>query len=65
MMCPYCEQGRVINAKVRKNGKAICICEECDTVWEGKVDLLSGIGFDVFMKEQGCNENWNELELEI
>ena len=21
MICPYCEQGRVITAKVRKNGK--------------------------------------------
>lgn len=64
MICPYCEQGRVITAKVRKNGKKIYICEECDTVWEGTVDLSSGIDFETFMKEQGCAENWNELKVE-
>ena len=64
MICPYCEQGRVLNVKVRKNGKEIYICEECDTVWEETVDLLSGIDFEMFMKEQGCAGNWNELEEE-
>lgn len=64
MICPYCEQGRVISAKVRRNGKGIYICEECDTVWVETVDLLSGISFEAFMKEQGCAEDWNELEVE-
>ena len=64
MICPYCEQGRVMTAKVRKNGREIYICEECDTVWERTVDSLSGVGFEAFMKEQGCSENWNELEVD-
>ena len=38
MICPYCEQGRVIKAKIKKNGRIINICEECDTVWKGEID---------------------------
>ena len=53
-----------MTAKVRKNGREIYICEECDTVWERTVDSLSGVGFEAFMKEQGCSENWNELEVD-
>lgn len=63
MVCPYCEQGKVIVAKIKRNGKKIHLCEECDTVWEGEIDLISGIGFDLFMKNEGCEANWSELEV--
>ena len=64
MICPYCEQGRVIKAKIKKNGRIINICEECDTVWKGEIDLLTGISFEAFMKKQGYEGIWNELEVE-
>lgn len=64
MICPYCEQGRVIEARIKKNGKVINICEECDTVWEGEIDLLTGMSYDEFMENQGCEGTWDELELD-
>ena len=33
-ICPYCGQGAVRKAKIKRNEKSIIICEECDTVWE-------------------------------
>lgn len=63
MVCPYCEQDKVIVAKIKRNGKKIYLCEECDTVWEGKINLISGIDFDLFMKNEGCEANWSELEV--
>ena len=63
MMCPYCEQGVVISARLKKNGKIIHICEECDTVWEGEINLQTGVGFETYMMQQGCANSWEELEI--
>lgn len=63
MVCPYCEQGVVITAKIKKNNKLIYLCEECDTVWEGEINLQNGIGFDIFMKKEGYKVTWDELEI--
>ncbi|MBQ4284159.1 MAG: hypothetical protein IJB96_09560 [Lachnospira sp.] len=62
MICPYCEQGEVVNARIRKNGKEIFVCQECDTVWYQVVNLTTGIGFDLAMSNEGCNNSWDELE---
>lgn len=63
MICPYCEQGEVLMARVSKNNKKIFVCAECDTVWTEVIDSKRGIGFDAFMKSEGCDANWNEIEI--
>lgn len=63
MVCPYCEQGRIVMAKIKKTGKKINICEECDTVWEYEINLMTGKDFAVFMKNEGCKSDWEELEI--
>lgn len=65
MICPYCEQGVVLEAKIKKNTKKIFICEECDTVWEGEVDSQSGVGFETYMNSRGHEASWDELEMLI
>lgn len=63
MVCPYCEQGKIIKAKIKRNNKEIHICEECDTVWDGEINLMTGKSFDNFMKNLGCEPDWSELEI--
>ncbi len=61
MICPYCNQGRIIKTKIKRNNKEIHICEECDTVWRGEINLVEGQGFDDFMRDEGCEADWSEL----
>ena len=63
MICPYCEQGLVLPAQIKKTNKRILICDECDTIWLKDVNLQTGMGFDAFMKKEGCEANWDELEI--
>lgn len=46
MICPCCEQGLVLLARIKKSNTRILICEECDTVWLKDVSLQAGMGFD-------------------
>lgn len=63
MICPYCEQGEVLAAKLIKKNKKIFVCDECDTVWLEKIDMQAGIRFDIFMESEGCRVSWDELEI--
>lgn len=63
MVCPYCEQGEVLVARIKKKNKSIFVCDECDTVWVKEINSQVGIGFDTFMKSEGCKASWDELEV--
>ncbi|MBQ5447151.1 MAG: hypothetical protein IIT48_10885 [Lachnospiraceae bacterium] len=62
-ICPYCEQGVIIKAKVKKIESIIRICPECDTIWEGDVSSEEGCGFSSFAKNNGLINSWDELEI--
>lgn len=61
MICPYCEQGEILTAMLIKKRKKFFLCGECDTVWIGEINSQAGIGFDTFMKSEGCEASWDEL----
>ena len=66
-ICPYCGQGAVRKAKIKRNGKSIIICEECDTVWEKETNDKTGISLQQFLRHEGIDVNyddWKELDLE-
>lgn len=64
-MCPYCDQGRIKEAIVKKTKELIYICEECDTVWAANevVSDSTGIVFDLYAKARGFAALWSELEI--
>ncbi len=65
MICPFCEQGRIIRASVKKNGKTIFICEECDTVWVDNISQDTVTNFDGFMSQYGISPAlWEHIEIE-
>ena len=63
LICPYCEQGIIIKAKIKKLNKKILVCPECDTIWEKDCNLNEGVFFAKFMKKNGLENNWDELEI--
>lgn len=64
-MCPYCDQGRIKEAIVKKTKELIYICEECDTVWATNETISdsTGIVFDLYAKTRGFAALWSELEI--
>ena len=63
MICPYCKQGTILKARVKRTGTEILICDECDTVWLSEVSNKSGTGLSEFMKSQSAKPLWSELEI--
>lgn len=64
MLCPYCRQGEILSALVKKINEKIMICDECDTVWLGRVDKDIGLNMHAFMASRGLPPLWSELEVE-
>lgn len=65
IICPYCKEGIVYNAIVKKVNAAIRICGECDTVWQENeiVSDETGMRYDLFADSVGIEPLWDELEL--
>ena len=63
IICPYCEQGGIIKAKVKKNNRIINICEECDAVWIGEILEETGMTFEKYMEQRGYTNSWDEIEI--
>lgn len=63
MICPYCKCGEVLHAIIKKTNMQICICDECDTVWQDCVNDKSGRAFFLFAKELGIEDRWDNLKI--
>lgn len=63
VICPYCEQGVILNAKVKRINLNVKICPECDTVWEGDVSDQEGCNYVRFADKNGLRNSWDELEI--
>lgn len=63
MICPYCEQGLILKANLRKNNKLFLVCDECDTVWEDVIKLERVTSFEAFMKKEDVDISWNEVTI--
>ncbi|WP_414489983.1 zf-TFIIB domain-containing protein, partial [Stenotrophomonas maltophilia] len=33
VICPRCEQGEILEARVKESAVQIFVCDECDAVW--------------------------------
>ena len=62
--CPRCEQDWVKRAQVKKTGKEIFICPECEAVWfcKDSIDYATFNYFSYYMGRQDLTDDWAELE---
>ncbi|MBR1529643.1 MAG: hypothetical protein IJ642_10145 [Oscillospiraceae bacterium] len=65
MICPYCLQGVVLNARIIRTDEKIKICDECDTIWKESetVSEQTGVSSASFMKQRDCSVSWREFEI--
>lgn len=61
MLCEFCFQGNVLNAKVKNTSEIICICDECDTVWYKKDSVVCVTNYYDYMSERNLPALWNEI----
>ena len=62
-ICPYCEQGNVIYARIKGNNHVYRLCTECDTIWYDKIDDKFGQGLKDFLESNGYDYPSNQLEI--
>ncbi len=62
-ICPYCEQGNVMYARLKGNNHIYRLCLECDTIWYDRIDDKSGQGLKDFLKSNGYDYPSNQLEI--
>lgn len=65
MLCPRCEQGDLVEARIKKTGQMLFICQECEATWFTKEGILTSpfIDFGVYMIKIGLQPLWSELAI--
>ncbi|PMV22326.1 hypothetical protein C1X21_28025 [Pseudomonas sp. FW305-3-2-15-A-LB2] len=65
MLCPRCEQGDVIKAKVIAGDTCLFVCQECEASWFLYEDIGVRAFFDygAYMESVGLKPLWSELEI--
>jgi transcription elongation factor Elf1 len=66
MLCPRCEQGDIAKAQVKKTGKNIYVCQECEAAWfsEKDIGVSPFVDFGTYMEEIGLSPLWGELNIQ-
>lgn len=65
MLCPRCEQGDVIEARIKKTGQLIYVCQECEATWfeKKKISNEKFVDFGTYMEAHGMRPLWEDLQL--
>lgn len=63
MLCPRCEQGNVVAARIKATGERIFVCQECEATWLSREEISSkrSLDFGTYMEEVGLKPLWDEL----
>lgn len=65
MLCPRCEQGDIAVAQIKKTGKDIYVCHECEATWFSLADIGAKpfVDFGAYMEELGLLPLWDEINI--
>jgi transcription elongation factor Elf1 len=63
MLCPRCEQGEVVEARIKKTAQIIYVCQECEATWfeKEKIGIEKFVDFGTYMEEHKMRPLWREL----
>ncbi len=65
MLCPRCEQGYIVKAKIIADGTCLFVCQECEASWFLYEDIGVRAFFDygTYMESLGLKPLWSELKI--
>lgn len=63
--CPRCNQDWVQKVKVKKTGREIFICPECEAIWfcRDSIEYATFNYFSYYMERQELRDDWAELDV--
>ena len=63
MLCPRCSQGDIAQAKIKKTGKEIYVCQECEATWFTLADINVApfVDFGSYMEKIELSPLWDQL----
>jgi len=66
MLCPKCEQGDIATAKIKKTGKDIFVCKECEATWFAvkAIGVAPFVDFGTYMEGIGLSPLLDELNMQ-
>ena len=66
MLCPRCEQGDIAKAQIKKTGKDVYVCQECEATWFtlNEIGVAPFVDFGTYMEEVGLSPLWDELNIQ-
>ncbi len=62
--CPRCNQGWVFNFRHRQSGERVCVCVECEALWNETQDITAEAFSDLrtYFDAKGQPGEWSELD---
>ena len=65
MICPRCEQDEIVEARIKANGRLICICPECEATWlsDARIGPRNFFDYGAYMESIGLSQLWDELQV--
>lgn len=65
MLCPRCEQGDIVRAKIIAHDTSLFVCQECEASWFLYEDIGVRAFFDygTYMESLGLKPLWSELKI--
>ena len=65
MLCPRCEQGDIVKAKIKAGDTCLFVCQECEASWFllEKIGVEAFFDYGTYMESLGLPPLWSELEV--
>ncbi|RRV03621.1 hypothetical protein EGJ27_24565 [Pseudomonas sp. v388] len=65
MLCPRCEQGDIVKARVVADDTLLFVCQECEASWFLSEDIgVKGfVDYGTYMESLGLKPLWSELQI--
>lgn len=65
MLCPRCDQGDIVKARIVANGTCLFVCQECEASWflYEEIGVKAFVDYGAYMESLGLKPLWSELEV--
>ena len=65
MLCPRCEQGDIVKARVISNDTRLFVCQECEASWflYEDIGVKAFVDYGSYMEGLGLKPLWSELQI--